>query len=489
MKKKTRTGGTVNLIYPYNYSVGNVSQVNPPFLDPDGPMQDNNGGLNVKVAAPINKANNHIGLSHDASLEVTKDGFLALNYSTECPIITLDDGIHLRTDTSLRVDEEWELGVNIRPYEPLETTNEGLRLNFDDTLLVSESETVKDTYELGVAINHEGPITADEKGIDLEIDQKTMVVSTGNNPALGVKIKTDGGLASDENGVAVNVDGTTIKIEGGKLVANSSTDKITIDNTLKYTGDTLGVNLQSGGVIVTDSNGVKLLYNNDFKEDQQNGLALKIPITYLSPYVIYESGTFNLSMYNSQVRTSKQNWPCSYHIYAVNSSGIVNMNLQLAIRRSDIISIQGSGNTISFTFIINPGGFQNGDHSLMRYQKYTPDMEVTKQYFVPTIQDSVYKKDLPKLYENWYVIYAQNPGIFVSFMPVNRNLKPTWINGRFKYFVGNVGTSIDTQYVLCLTFECNADNGSWYTDNEALFYSGMLPITYNALQPKYNSIN
>lgn len=525
-------------------------------------MEDNNGGLNIKVKPPITNVDGYIGLDcwkpivlsgkklglqYDSSLTRNREGKLCLQYANDCPIVTLEEGIQLQTDSTLHVDDNWELGVNIKYTEPLDYDQHGLKLNLDDTLLVSENEADPQRFELGVAINHTGPITADSQGIDLEYDQKSLFVTSTNNPALAVKLKSAGALASDRGGIYVNfddatmqisngklavksaafdfttdnqsinfndrkisaklknnggiskdndgmyvsVDGSTITIQQGKLVANTSTSTIAINNTLKYdTGNKLGVNLKEGGVIVSDSSGVRLLYNNDFKEDQSNGLALQVPIKYLSPYVIYESGTFNLSTYDSIVRTSRQNWPCAYYAYAANSSGIVNMTLQIAIRREDVIQIQGDGNKILFTFVVNPGGHFGGDHSHMKRVKYTPSNDITKQYFAPTLQDSVYKKSIPAAGASWYVPFAANPGLYGDFMPVNRNLKPVWTEGRFKYFIGNVGsTPYDSDYAICITFDCTAADDTWYKDRECLFYSGIIPITYNARKPEYTSVN
>ncbi|BCZ16711.1 fiber protein [Aviadenovirus bubonis] len=305
----------LDLVYPFWYAPDVITQITPPFLDPDGPLYNNEGKLSIRLQQPIAEINKSVGLLMDNTLGVNRDGQLGLKVSSgqgiqvtaeglsvmtdnksitfnengqiqvhvdsEGPLEVTDEGLNVKVDTTtIEVDDSWKLAVKLDPQEPIDSGPEGLRLNIDDTMLVAEDSDTG-LYELGVHLNAEGPITADTNGLDLEIDPKSLQNEQINGAtALAVKLVPDGGLITTESGIKTNVDNTSVLIDNNTLKVKLTTNgglsapgtglKVNVDDqSISNNNGTLEVKLDPAGHIKKGASGLSV--NSDIVEVDPTG--------------------------------------------------------------------------------------------------------------------------------------------------------------------------------------------------------------------------
>nr|WJJ54621.1 MAG: fiber protein [Otus scops adenovirus] len=250
LREQPSTPSNFDLVYPFWFEI-ETPEINPPFLDPSGPLYGMNGKLYIRLRPPIAEINKAVGLRTDGSLRVNNSGQLGLNVQTgagigsnadglsvlvdgksigfdtngqlqvnvepQGPLEITSEGLDIKVDnTTIEVDS-WELSVKLDPDEPIDAGPNGMKLNIDDTLLIAPHDTTG-VMELGVHLNPKGPVTADENGIDLEIDPNTLKnVTADDNTTLTVKLSPQGGITSSENGIQINADNESIECQDNTL--------------------------------------------------------------------------------------------------------------------------------------------------------------------------------------------------------------------------------------------------------------------------------
>lgn len=422
--KKRNTSSELDLNYPFWFK-GKDPDINPPFIDPEGPLFVNDGQLSLQTTRPIAVINKGVGILTDHSLTVNNQNALSVNIDPEGPLHVSEDGIDLKYNTTLEATD-WELGVKIGPEEPIDYNEQGLYLKVDDTLLVEQNE-------LGVHLNPDGPVTADTNGIDLEIDSSLTIVTIHNEKALSVKVKANNPLSKDNDGLF-------------------------------------------------------LLYNNnDFNDNGQRGLSLKYPINYLSPYCYIESGNKDLSSSSIKVMTLSQTvWNMQYYMMLTNSSGIVNGMIILRLDRSSITT-PGTGPSdnpgLRFTVIINPtgSGYNPSEFPSVSAQP----TESLNSSFVPRIMPTetavVPSNDANQWYERCFTIGSE-----VTFYPIGDSATQyvasyccTW----------PAKAKTDQTPIVVMSFDCRFRSGTgldWYTEGSqrGLFNSGEIYFNYHGSLPE-----
>lgn len=489
---KRRALSTIDLNYPYSYQPTNTT-LNPPLIDPNGPLYDNGGKLTIAVSDPIVINNKRLAINYDSSLDINNRK-LGVNVDTEGPLDITDEGLNIRFDDTLHVDE-WELGVKLDPAQPLDYSTSGLKINLDETLLVSENE--HNQMELGVHLNPDGPLNADDNGLDIDIDDSLQITRLAT-PSLGIKIDTNSPLKVGADGLNINIDEGTMEIKSGKLSVKNTSSNISVDNTMtimQSDGTTkLGVKINKPGVIAADTNGIKLLFNNnDFLDDISHGLSSKTPITYLSPYCVYECGSKTLTSFTSRVRTNNNaTWECSYYVFMANSSGVVNATMMFLLDKQYIINIGNAPNTkytFRATFVLNPSGNYDVSHSQSR--KDVPSLkpensQKTKDFFIPSTAITAYDcKRIPPISGSSY--YISDPkGQIIDLYPRGQNYD--WNGGHVVVFPVIVDTSPTPPAGLVLSFYGAANNTqNWYQNNfTGQYYTGPFSFSYNGRIPDYS---
>ncbi|ANJ02463.1 fiber [Fowl aviadenovirus 6] len=319
-------------------SGGNPS-LNPPFLDPNGPLAVQNNLLKVNTAAPITVANKAITLAYDPeSLELNNQQQLSVKIDPEGPLKPTADGIQLSVDpTTLEVDaDDWELTVNLDLNGPLDATASGITVRVDDTLLIEDDDSGQGK-ELGVNLNPAGPITADQNGLDLEIDDQTLKVNSGTSGGvLAVQIKPQGGLTSQTDGIQV-----------------STQNSITLNN------GALDVKVVADGPLASTANGLTLNYDpSDFTVNDAGTLSiLRNPSVVANAYLT--SGASTLQQFTAQGENSSQfSFPCAYYLQQWLSDGLIFSSLYLKLDRAHFTHMQ-TGDTYQnakyFTFWVGAG--------------------------------------------------------------------------------------------------------------------------------------
>lgn len=261
-------GGSVNLVYPFWYSV-TPPELNPPFLDPTGPLYEQDGHLAIRLATPLGEMNRSVALNYDNSaLEVTNSGNLAVKIDPEGPIDTSEEGLTVRVDgVTLEVDADWELAVRTDPEGPIQSNAAGLTLNVDDTLMVTQDATTQ-KYELGLNLSTAGPLTADDNGLDLEYDPQSLqllpAAESSSGPLLAVKLKPGGGIEKGEDGLyavtssggGTTGSGTTITATPPLTLTGGSLALTADPNSLDTANNSLSVKLKQQGGIQASSAGL-----------------------------------------------------------------------------------------------------------------------------------------------------------------------------------------------------------------------------------------
>lgn len=429
-KKAPRNTPSINLNYPYQTASNEtIGGINPPFLDPNGPLVDNGDQLLLKTKPPIAILNKAVGIKIDNSLHVDENNQLGINVDCEGPLDILENGLNIKTDNSLWVDD-WELGVQIAAQQPVSIEPEGITVHVDDTLLIEENtETGK--HEIGVHLNLDGPITADAAGVDLEYDSSTLQVTniSGNN-ALGVKIKQDNPITKDKDGIF--------------LLFNSS----------------------------------------DFKDDSGQGLSLKQPMNYLSPYCWYEAGNSDLVSSTLYIRTSgTTNWNTGYHLLLTNSCGLINGMIHLRLDRSTFSNPgpQTETNKVMFTLALNITG-----------EGYNPsNMSGGKAYPLSSMINTF--KPNPRAVEksgivfpsgrDWYEAY-NTYGPQLTFIPKGLNDAGFGVS-YWSYWVAKA--SNNTNYLIVMNFYLDKTAGSsWFQTGrvQGIMDTGELYFNYQGSMPQ-----
>lgn len=365
---KTQTSATragvdgnddLNLVYPFwlqnstsggggGGSGGNPS-LNPPFIDPNGPLYVQNSLLYVKTTAPIEVENKSLSLAYDSSLAVDAQNQLQVKVDTEGPIRISPDGLDIAVDPStLEVDDEWELTVKLDPAGPISSSAAGINIRVDDTLLVEDDDTAQ-VKELGVHLNPTGPITADQDGLDLEVDPQTLTVtnSGATGGVLGVLLKPSGGLQTSSQGIGVAVADTLT------ISSNTVEVKTAPNGSIGSSTDGIAVTTDPAGPITSGANGLSLSYDtSDFTVSQGMLSIFRNPSTYPNAYL--ESGTNLLNNYTAYAENSSNyKFNCAYFLQSWYSNGLVTSSLYLKINRDNLTSLpsgQLSENAKYFTF-------------------------------------------------------------------------------------------------------------------------------------------
>ena len=289
-KRPRATSAQVDLIYPFWYQA-DAPSVNPPFLDPSGPLFDKDGKLSIRLQAPVAEVNKSVGLLYDGTMGVNNAGQLGMRINTtegleatgtglaiktdlesigfdptgnlqvtldpEGPIVASADGLQLQLDGATLEVADWELGVKLDPNEPIDAGSAGLKLNIDETLLVDATGS-SGKPELGVHLNPNGPVTADSDGIDLEIDSDTLKVDTSAGAGvLSVKLKTGGGIESGPDGLYASVGGSVNLTASPPITYSNGNLALSLDNqTLQTTGDQLSLKLKQQGGLQSSVSGL-----------------------------------------------------------------------------------------------------------------------------------------------------------------------------------------------------------------------------------------
>lgn len=533
-KLRVQPTDSINLTYPFWYTAEDNAEIVPPFIDPTGPLYDQDGKLNIRLSTPIALVNNGVGLKYGPSLGLNNNQ-LVVRVDPVSPLDSTPDGLSVRVDDeTITVNDNWELAVQFSENQPFSYTANGIMLNVDDTLLIAPSDTDPMIYEIGVHLNNDGPITADENGIDLEYNHQTLSVTSNEQGqgVLDVNLKSNGGLGVGENGIGINYDGKTLQLNEGNNLAvrfavnqpfSATADGITLNidpsslqinnntlsaitsglgvdvdtNTLQVSTvnnrETLKVKLAPSNPIGADSSGIKLLYNSsDFFDAVQTGLSTTTPISYLSPYCIYEAGNSSLNEYSQIARSvGGVNWPIAAYVKVANCSGVCNGVLNFILNRNQISAI-GSNNTsstnvIKFCMVINPSGSNDGSHSSFQNPTFYPNVSETAGFMAPVSSPAPFQT-IPPYSNNWFV--AKWIGVRVKFYAADTQSEA--VDSYAHYYPANIQNS-GAAPVIFFVFEIQLPSGqNWYNGGNPLeryriLNSGSIPFQYLAQRPTYTA--
>lgn len=449
----------LDLVYPFwlqngstggggGGSGGNPS-LNPPFLDPNGPLTVQNNLLKVNTATPITVANKAITLTYDPeSLELNDQQQLSVKIDPEGPLKPTADGIQLSVDpTTLEVDaDDWELTVNLDLNGPLDATASGITVRVDDTLLIEDDDSGQGK-ELGVNLNPAGPITADQNGLDLEIDDQTLKVNSGTSGGiLAVQIKPQGGLTSQTDGIQV-----------------STQNSVTLNN------GALDVKVVADGPLASTANGLTLNYDpSDFTVDAGTLTLSRNPAAVTGAYLV--SGSSAMTTFPATITTSSgYELKCSYFLQQWVVDDLITTSLYLHLDRTQFENLNqdaGAQNARYFTFWVpsssryNLSGIQEPTitPSTVQWNAFLPGVNysdpvqfnmstgsggVVTTYYEPASGEL--QTFNPATTGDWASNQAYYPGtVTVCILPVNVA----------------TGTSVST--LLCFNFRC-ANSGLFKT--------------------------
>lgn len=532
-KLRIQPTDTINLTYPFWYTAEDNAEIVPPFIDPTGPLYDQDGKLNIRLTEPITLVNNGVGLRYGPSLGLFNNQ-LVVRVDPEGPLDSTTDGLNVKVDDeTITINDDWELAIQFADEQPFSYNNNGIVLNIDDTLLVSGTETDPLAYELGVRLNNSGPITADENGVDLEYDSQTLTVNTNsfNQGVLAVRLNSLGGLGAGESGIGVNCDAQSIQLDGNSLavkfadgqpfettsegiVLNIDTSSLQItNNTLSAVSTGLGVQIdtntlelvslnghnqmlkvkiQNDNPIEADNSGIKLLYNtSDFFDNGTNGLSSVTPITYLSPYCSFEAGNSSLTQYTQSARSvGGVDWPIAAYVKAANSSGVCNGILNFILNRNQILALGNtdttSTNLVKFCMVINPSGSNDGSHSFNN-ATFFPNVTQTRNFMAPVTSPAPLQT-IPPYSSNWFV--AKWVGVRVKFYATDAESEA--VDSYAHYYPATIQNS-GAPPVIFFVFEIQLPSDqNWYNGGNTssryqILKSGTIPFQYMAQKPTYTA--
>lgn len=409
----------VDLVYPFWHTPDVNGGLNPPFLDSNGPLVDQNGTLYLNVSKPIVIKNRAVDLAHDDSLAVNGNGELEVNIEPNGPLELTPNGLDVKVDQLSLEVVDWELCVKLDPDGCIDTSTDGLVVNIDETLLV-------DSRELGVHLNPIGPITADSDGLDLEIDPQTLQVdATSGAGVLGVHLKNQGGLQAGVSGIGVAV-----------------------DKSLQIQSNTVEVKPDPNGPLTVDQDGLNL--NIDTTTLSVTGGKLSVISSGGKTVPTYTSGFGNLSTYTATfVNSSSHRFNCSYYLQQWNVSGLLLTSLYLKIdsttmgaRPSDTAAVNAKWFTfwVSSFAACNPSNLSTGTVN-------PPSLTMTQ--FEPMANRSLSSSwnYAPNSY------YEPESGEFQLFSPVATN---QWNPGNvgIRVLPVQVSSGLDRYTLLCFNFQC-----------------------------------
>ena len=465
----------LDLVYPFWYensstgggSGGNPS-INPPLLDPSGPLYVQNNMLKVRTGAPIELNNGSITLAYDDTLTLDNQNKLQINVEPNGPLRSTPDGLDLITDNTLEVDN-WELGVKLDPDGPIDASASGLNINIDETLLVAEDST-NQRYELGVHLNQDGPITADSDGLDLEINPETLTVTNPSNTGgvLSVLLKPQGGLQTSILGIGVAV-----------------------DRTLAIEQDTVEVKLDPDGPLIASDNGVNLSYDTTDFTVQGGKLTLtKTPTT--SAIAKLTSGSSTMTSFTAILsNSSQQNFNCSYYLQQWLLDGLILTSLYIKLDRdhfTNMSTVPANQNAKWFTFWITASSTFNLSNI------DTPTIEPSTVQWNAFLPASNYSQ--PESFQygtsgsvtNMY--YEPSSGALQTFMPVTTG---DWSTDTYKpgqiticaLPVSVVSSGSSSRMMLCFNFRCT--NSGIFNPNATSGTLQLGPIFYTCPSSIYTA--
>nr|ANQ43481.1 fiber [Fowl adenovirus 8b] len=420
-------------------SGGNPS-LNPPFLDPNGPLAVQNSLLKVNTAAPITVTNKALTLAYEPeSLELTNQQQLAVKIDPEGPLKATTEGIQLSVDpTTLEVDDvDWELTVKLDPDGPLDSSAAGITVRVDETLLIEDAGSGQGK-ELGVNLNPTGPITADEQGLDLEIDNQTLKVnSVTGGGVLAVQLKSQGGLTVQTDGIQVNT-----------------------QNSITVTNGALDVKVAANGPLESTDTGLTLNYDpGDFTVNAGTLSIIRDPALVANAYLT--SGASTLQQFTAKSENSSQfSFPCAYYLQQWLSDGLIFSSLYLKLDRAQFTNIptgENYQNAKYFTFWVGAGTSFN--LSTLTQPTITPN---TTQWnaFAPALD---YSGAPPFIYDASSVVtiyFEPTSGRLESYLPVlTDNWSQTTYNpGTITLCVRTVRVQLRSQgtfsTLVCYNFRC-----------------------------------
>lgn len=465
----------LDLVYPFwlqngstgggggSGSGGNPS-LNPPFLDPNGPLAVQNNLLKVNTAAPITVASKALTLSYDPeSLELTNQQQLAVKIDPEGPLKTTTEGIQLSVDpTTLEVDDvDWELTVKLDPNGPLDSSATGITVKVDDTLLV-EDDGSGQGKELGVHLNPDGPITADQNGLDLEIDNQTLKITPGSaGGVLSVQLKPQGGLNSQSDGIQV-VTQNSIEVDNGAL----------------------DVKVVANGPLSTTPNGLTLNYDTgDFTVNAGTLSILRNPSLVANAYLT--SGARTLQQFTAKGENSSQfSFPCAYYLQQWLSDGLIFSSLYLKLDRTRFTGMSSDPsyqNARYFTFWVGGGAAMN--LSQLSTPTITPS---TTEWtaFAPALNYSGAPAFVYDANPVFTIYFQPNTGRVDTYLPVltgDWKTSSTYNPGTITLVVRNATIQLQSQSTfttsVCYNFRCQ--NSGIFNNNATSGTLTLGPIFYS----------
>ncbi|AGX93316.1 fiber [turkey adenovirus 4] len=461
----------LDLVYPFWYestSTGGNPSVNPPLLDPSGPLYVQSNMLKVRTAAPVEVANGSITLAYDDTLTLDDQNKLQINVEPNGPLRSTPDGLDLAIDSTLEVDN-WELGVKLNPAGPIDASAAGLDINVDETLLVAEDST-NQRYELGVHLNPNGPITADSDGLDLEINPETLTVTNDSNTGgvLSVVLKPQGGLQSSLLGIGVAVDRT-----------------LTIDQ------NTVEVKIDPTGPLTSSDNGLSLDYDTtDFSVQAGKLSLLKTPT--VSANAKLTSGSSTMTAFSAYIaNSSQQNFNCSYYLQQWLVDGLIMTSLYLKLDRahfSNMGSDESSRNAKWFTFWIS----STSNFNLSNISE--PTIEPSTVQWNAFLPASNYSQPASFQYTtsggvtNMY--YQPSSGAMQTFLPVTTG---DWANTTYDPGSVNIcalpvsvaSSASSSRMMICFNFRCT--NSGIFNSNATTGTMSIGPIFFTCPASAYTA--
>lgn len=381
------TTGQLDLVYPFWYQTSSgggggtiVPPVNPPLLDPAGPLYVQNNMLRMRTGAPIVVSNGTLGLSYDTSLGLSDQNQLQVNLEPNGPLKATDDGIELTVDPLTLEVTDWELGVKIDPAGPLDASTDGLTLRTDDTLSLGQDPTTHE-YELGLKLHPSGPLEVSTDGLNLRIDDTLLVEqdATTHEYELGVHLNPTGPVTADENGIDLEINTDTLTVTagaaggGGELsvllnpqgaiqTSGSAGIGVAVGSGLQIASNAVSVKPDPAGPISASSTGVTLNYDNsDFTITDGKLTLYKTPAVTSDAYL--SSGNSAMTTYTATFATSSHyEYRCSYFLQQWLRDMLITTSLYIKLDRTQFQNLstdQSAQNARYFTFWVTSAASTN----------------------------------------------------------------------------------------------------------------------------------
>lgn len=256
----------------------------------------------------------------------------------------------------------------------------------------------------------------------------------------------------------------------------TNTGSLAVDNkSIVYDNrNIVSVNLKKGCLTTTDE-GIDINTNSENFKTEDGILDTIVPLTYLSPYVVFKSGTPTLNQYTAIVRgINNKDWACAYNLIMVNSSGIVKCAFELVLDRESTADVgtHNNKNQVGFTFVINTSGSYVYEHSRMSNTTILPS-NLYRYLFMPKYTNF-----------NTYGLAAKNQNWYVSTNIVNCVEYPffaysetfIWVSPKYEVFIARNGGNPPT---VAISFAMETSgNRNWYDTTRGKMYTGQLFFNY-----------